>query len=313
MNHASHLFLLGPQPNHASLRAVLERVRPHSPLGLITAGWEAEEAKDESIRTAAGVPVTNLALFARTEKLFADDPELIRQLQVRQDELRHLRDAYNDRLHLLLKAARLTIRRKESLVEFSAERESAIDMVRQLDQELLQRTHQVHVAFEEKLQIAQRPFVRKHVDELRQITEGIGGLMIAGGHVAIILNRLQIFGILDLLPNVPIIAWSGGTMALSRQIVFFHDSPPQGPGDAEVLRAGMNLLDSILPLPDAHSRLHLTDQARVALFARRFAEFRCVVLDENIVLERSDNAWQSVGSEPALCLDASGMVKEFAS
>ena len=87
-------------------------------------------------------------------------------------------------------------------------------------------------------------------------------------------------------PDLPIIAWSGGAMAFADQIVFFHDSPPQGPGDAEVLRAGMGLFHDVLPLPDANTRLNLDDRARVELFARRFDRCHCVIFDERTILER---------------------------
>ena len=100
------LILLGPQPEHASLRVVLSQLQLTAPVATITAGWETEESLDEPLNQAIGMESINLNLFARSEKLFEDDPELIQLLQDRQDELRHLRDAYNDRLHHLLTAAR---------------------------------------------------------------------------------------------------------------------------------------------------------------------------------------------------------------
>src|SRR5437764_598914 len=66
-------------------------------------------------------------------------------------------------------------------------------------------------------------------------------LAIAGGHVAVLLNRLRLFGILALAEGRTIIAWSAGAMAVSDRIVLFHDSPPQGPGNPEVLGAGLGL------------------------------------------------------------------------
>ena len=99
--HERHLFLLGPQPEYASLQDLLRELQLGSPLALITAGWETEENQDHVLKHSLGVDVINLSLFARTEKLFEEDPELIQLLRDRQDELRHLRDVYNDRLHLL--------------------------------------------------------------------------------------------------------------------------------------------------------------------------------------------------------------------
>jgi hypothetical protein len=306
-----HLFLLGPQPSYESLQLVLQELQLDSPVALITAGWEAEEDQDQALKNSLGVEAINLNLFARSEQLFADDQELIQLLRDRQDELRHLRDAYNDRLHLLLKAARQVIRRQESLVDLTAERESAIDMVRQLDRQYYVRTSQIHDRYEERLQTAHRPLVAQQRREINGLLDQSKAILIAGGHVAIILNRLKIFGILEMRPDLPIIAWSGGAMALSDQIVFFHDSPPQGPGDPELLRAGIGLFSDILPLPDAKSRLNLGDSARVELFARRFEHFRCVIFDEHTILERKDEHWLAKGTEPLTKLGHSGGVMEF--
>lgn len=306
-----HLVLLGPQPEYTSLQTTLRELQLDSPVALITAGWEAEENQDQSLKDSLAVEAINLNLFARSEQLFAEDEELIQLLRDRQDELRHLRDAYNDRLHMLLKAARKIIRREEKLIDLTAERESAIDMVRQLDRQYFIRTSQIHDRYEERLQTAQRPLVAQQRREISDLLNRSNAILIAGGHVAIILNRLRIFGILETRPDLPIIAWSGGAMALSDQIVFFHDSPPQGPGDAELLRAGIGLFSDILPLPDAKSRLNLGDSARVELFARRFDRFRCVIFDEHTILERKDDHWLTKGSEPLTKLGHSGSVMEF--
>jgi len=305
------ITLLGPQPNFATLKTALGRLNLQSPVALITAGWETDEQEDADVKQAAssiGVDCINLKLFARTEQLFADDPELIQTLQARQDELRHLRNAYNERLHHLLKAARQTIRRHETLIALTAERESAIDMVRQLDRQYFVRTSQIIDDYEERLQTANRPLVVEHRREIFEILGRVGAILISGGHVAIILNRLKIFGILESSSDLPIIAWSGGTMALADQIVFFHDAPPQGKGNPEVLRAGMGLFHDLLPLPDASTRLNLNDEARVELFARRFDKFRCVVFDDQTILERNQGNWSSMGIRPVTQLGDTGNV-----
>ncbi len=305
------LVLLGPQPQYASLQTALAELHLESPVALITAGWETDENDDHQLKQAIGVEAINLNLFARTEQLFADDSELIQTLQARQDELRHLRDAYNDRLSHLLKAARQMIRRKDTLVNLDPERESAIEMVRQLDRQYFVRTSQINDQYEERLQTSTRQFVVQHRGEIARLLNRVNAILIAGGHVAIILNRLKIFGILEMRPDLPIIAWSGGAMALSDQVVFFHDSPPQGPGDAEVLRAGMSLFHDVLPLPDAKSRLNLDDQARVELFARRFNLFKCVIFDEQTILKRQNGGWEVKGQGPVTRLGESGRVLEF--
>lgn len=307
------LILLGPQPNYESLRTAISDLQLKSPVALITSGWETEENDDHELKTAIGIEAVNLNLFGRTEELFADDADLIQTLQARQDKLRHLRRAYNDRLDHLLKAARQIIRRQESLLNLDPERESAIEMVRQLDRQYFIRTSQILDDYEQLLQTEHRPLVAHHRNEIREQLSGLNAILIAGGHVAIILNRLKIFGILEMRPELPIIAWSGGAMALSDQVVFFHDSPPQGPGNAEVLRAGMGLFHDVLPLPGARSRLKLDDRARVELFARRFDRFQCVIFDEQTMLQRKNGDWAVKGHGQVVQLGKSGSVVDFKS
>lgn len=305
------LVLLGPQPKYASLKTALGRMESDQPVALITAGWETDEHDDQELKRSIGKPAPNLNLFARTEQLFKEDPELITTLRARQDELRHLRTAYDLRLSCLLKAADKMIRRKERLIDLSEERESAIEMIRQLDRQYLARTGQIVDHYENILRTDQRPLVIAHRREIAEILGHCGAILISGGHVAIILNRLKIFGILETRAELPIIAWSGGAMALSSQIVLFHDSPPQGASDPEVLRAGMGLFQDVLPLPDGRTRLNLSDEARVQLFARRFDHQRCVVFDSETILERNGGVWNSVHESDESCLADSGKVVSF--
>lgn len=302
-----HLILLGPQPEFASLKTALATIQPNGPIALITAGWQTEEPEDGALKQAIGRDCFNLELFARTEQLFVEDPELIQLLKDRQDELRHLRDAYNERLNFLLKSARHVLRRHDSLIDLTPEKHSAIAMVRQLDREYFLRTCQVIDDYDRRLQIPDRPLVAAHRHQIHELLNRAGALVISGGHVAIILNRLKIFGILEAAQELPIIAWSGGVMALADQIVFFHDSPPQGAGDPELLRAGMGLFHEWLPLPDARHRLNLEDEARIELFARRFEPYRCVIFDEQTMLERRDGIWNA----DMTCLGNDGQIVEM--
>ena len=78
----------------------------------------------------------------------------------------------------------------------------------------------------------------------------------------------------------PVIAWSAGAMALTDRIVLFHDRAPQGPGHPEVYGSGLSVLRDVVLLPHARARLLLDDAPRMAVFARRFAPARCVLLEQ---------------------------------
>ena len=81
------------------------------------------------------------------------------------------------------------------------------------------------------------------------------------------------------------IAWSAGAMALTDRIVLFHDRAPQGPGHPEVYGSGLSVLRDVVLLPHAKTRLLLDDTARMAVFARRFAPARCVLLEQGTRLD----------------------------
>jgi hypothetical protein len=305
------LVLLGPQPEYQSLRHALTRLKIDSPVALITAGWEDDESdprKLTPLMDALPAGSFNLDLFQRTEDLFKVDPALIQALRDRQDELRILRDLYRSRLELALEAARITNRRRSDRLDFAEERLSAIEAVQLLDRQYFVRTCQICDAWEERMKTSSRPHVIRHTDEVRQSLSHVSAIVIGGGHAAIILNRLKIFEILESSVTLPVVAWSGGAMALADQIVFFHDSPPQGRGDAELLRAGMGMFDKILPLPDARNRLMLDDPEKVSLFANRFDRYQCVVFDEHTMLDRENGRW-SISAE-AQKLGVDGLLKQ---
>jgi hypothetical protein len=305
------LLLLGPQPEYRTLREALSRLQVETPVAVITAGWEEDELdprKSTPLMDALPPGSFNLDLFQRSEDLFKADPALIQALRDRQDELRLLRDLYRDRLEHTLEAARITWRHRMEQLDLAAERESAIEAVRVLDRQYFLRTCQICDAWESRIQTGSRPQVARHCDEIRHALHRAAAIVISGGHAAIILNRLKIFEILTASSDLPVIAWSGGAMALADQIVFFHDSPPQGSGDPEVLRAGMAMFHKYLPLPDARVRLRLDDRERVALFSRRFSEYQCVVFDEQTLLDRVEGTWQVSGE--ARCLGEDGLLQQ---
>jgi len=89
-----------------------------------------------------------------------------------------------------------------------------------------------------------------------------------------------------------VIAWSAGAMALADRIVLFHDRSPHGPGHPEVYGSGLSVVRDVVLLPHARARLLLDDTARMAVFARRFAPARCILLEAGTRVDVSeDGSW----------------------
>jgi hypothetical protein len=258
-----------------------------------------------------GGHVVNLQLYHRAEEVFAADPELARALRQRQDLLRRLQEVYRLRLSYALDAARALLTRRGEPELLVPEREAAIAAVRELDRAHLARVAAVHAEVDEQWRPFERPEVARHRDELARLIGGCAAFAIAGGHVAVLLNRLRLFGVAELTGDKPVFAWSGGAMVAADQLVLFHDDPPQGPGNAEVLESGLGLYRGLLPLPHARRRLRLEDPLRVSLLARRFADHDCVALDDGAILRRLDGKWAPWGGDGSRRLLADGSLAEL--
>lgn len=290
------LILLGPQTPDPTLDGALADLEsagalaPGAPIATVTAGWREREG-EPGIVPLGDRPRVDLALYRRAEELAAFDPELAAAHKETQGRLRLLRRAYNVRLASLVSAhAELgALEADDPLV--SEERDDALEMLRALDRRHLERVAAVRAAYEARLRPHERPEVVRRREEIGAALDGTGAVAIAGGHIATLLNRLRGFGLLDLIGDRPLVAWSAGAMALSDRIVLFHDRPPWGPGNAEVFERGLGVASGLVLLPHATRRLALDDGVRTARLARRLAPDACVLLDPGARLDLSDGEW----------------------
>jgi hypothetical protein len=246
---------------------------------MITAGWQEREGEDEELRAHVGTDVVNLRLYQRCESIFEEDAELFLALRRRQDRLRDLQEVYSARLDHYLEAVRELMARRADAALLEPEIADALRTVRELDFHHGERIRAMHDEFDERWRPGERDAVARHRLEVSAGLEGAVALTIAGGHVAVLLNRMRLLDVANLSSGRQLIAWSAGAMVLAERVVVFHDRPPQGAGNAEVLDIGLGLCHGIVPLPHARKRLRLDDRVRVALFSRRFAPALCATLD----------------------------------
>ncbi len=314
------LTLLGPQrlrPTLAGAVAGLGIASETAQIAAVTAGWQEREAEIDEMQEHLSLPVVDLRLHRRCEQAFAEDPDLFRAHRARQDRLRAMHRLYRYRLDFALEPARDLLRRTGDGALLEPEREAAIAAVCDLDRQYLRRIAEVHQVFEREHPAGSHPPLERQRDEIAALLEDSAALVVAGGHVAVLLNRLRLFRFAELAESQPVIAWSAGAMALGERVVLFHDSPPQGAGNAEVLDLGLGLYSGLLPLPHARRRLRLEDSFRVELFARRFAPDVCLLLDDGdaVTLEGGrlpDSHTGAVDKTPARRLTAAGRVEELA-
>jgi hypothetical protein len=297
------VVLLGPQRFDPTLGEAVRELGIEGPIATITAGWQEREPEDGELHEHLGKRTVNLKLYARADDVWKRDPELRTAHRARQDRLRHKQDFYRVRLEHELDAAFVIQKRKAPAEILQEEQEASVRALRDLDEAHLEMCRNERERFDAKWRPYEREVVARHREELRAIIRGAGAVAIAGGHVATLLNRLELFGMAALLAGKPLFAWSAGAMAISERVVLFHDDPPQGQGAAEVLDRGMGLVPGVVPFPHPDQRLRLSDRERVSLYARRFAPALCFTFRNRTRVTWNGHAFVDAYGVERLCLD----------
>jgi hypothetical protein len=275
---SSTAVLLGAQRFEPTLAAAVLEQGVQGRIAIVTAGWQEREDEDEDLSKDLDGRTVNLMLYKRGEQLFREDRAFAQAHKERQNLLRSLQDVYRVRLeHALAAEAEVRFGKPPEAIRAEVE-QACIDAIRDLDAWHLYQCAKVRAEFNEAFKPLQRPAIARHRGELIEALSDCGAIAIAGGHVAVLVNRLLLFGLETLIGQRTLFAWSAGAMAVSQRVVLFHDDPPQGRGASEVLDAGLGLVPNVVVFPEPERRLKLDDTPHVQLMARRFAPSRCLAL-----------------------------------
>lgn len=284
------VVLLGAQRFDPTLRDAIDELGITGRIATITAGWQEREDDDADLTEHLGGRDVNLLLHSRAEKVFAEDPAFLALHRERQALLRHRQDFYRVRLEHALDAAEVIGKRSAPSAILEDEQRTSIEAIRNIDALHLDRCTRDRQEFDERVRPDERSAVKRHREEIAEILEGCEAIAIAGGHVASLLNRLQLFGIDELAEGKTVFAWCGGAMVVTERVVLFHDSPPQGFGAPEVLDSGLAFVGDLVAFPQPEMRLKLDDRERLKLLVRRFAPAACIALPS-----RSRVTWTKTG------------------
>jgi hypothetical protein len=304
------IILLGPQ-RRPTVDAVIRSMplRQDGPIATVTAGWRERESDDRELSRALGGRDANLGLYRRWLDVQDRDPQYAAAERRLQEVLTELQDNYLLRLDYALRAV-YALQRRDGPSRLRADAVAeAIDAVRELDAAHLRHVNDVRGEFFQRLRPHDRPVIAAHRAIVAELLADAGALVMAGGHVGVLADALHLFNVAAALQSEagrsPVIAWSAGAMALAERIVLFHDRSPQGTGHAEVYGTGLSVLRGMVPLPHARTRLMLDDTPRMAVFARRFAPARCILLDSGT---RVDSEGPKNTSPPVRVLGEDGHV-----
>ena len=279
------IVVLGPQRPDPNIRAALDAVQVEGRVALVTAGWRHEEHEIGPLRRALGRPAAHLPLYAWFEELGREHPHLQKAYSQRQERVRAVKNGYRIRLHAALNAvAELLPLAAEQPEVFEPDLQATIGEVQRIDGEILDRVASIRAAFPEVARPWEDTRVRAYHDKIVETLADSAALLIAGGQVAVLKNRMAFFGVSELLPAFadsgrPVVAWSAGAMALTDHIVLFYDDPPEGAGHPEVHDAGFGLVKDVVFFPHARLRLRLGDRVRTGILTKRFAPACCVALE----------------------------------
>ncbi len=296
MNSAVKRILLGPQRPQSRLPdAIFSAALPDGPVAVISAGWQEAEGDIDDVQQLVGRPVRDLHLYQRAEEIFAAHSELRDAYRVRQERLKERQRLYRLRLRYLMDAARQIMRADGDPRLLATEKRHAIAQLRALDRHHLHCVEAIHQEFADRFSTDNYTPLTDSAAAIRNNLDDCQAVVITGGNVIVLLNRLLLFGIEPLLQDRHVIAWSAGAMVLSKQIVLFHDRMPEGRRDVELLGAGLGLLPEQVFLPDARQRLRRSDQLRMSLLSRRLRPASCVMLNDDSLLQFAGTA--IVGAE----------------
>ncbi|MDP1560769.1 MAG: hypothetical protein Q8M16_05175 [Pirellulaceae bacterium] len=301
------LVLLGQQREVPRLNSVLERLKVDGPVGLVSAGWEEDEDDDQWVRDAIDAPVINSQLYSLADQLFQQDPQVIELLRERQDRLREFREINELQTEHLCVVARELWQRLDVHAGALGPLQQTIGQLQAVDQSYLEAVTTIIVEYEQRIAPKERPSILEYRRQVLERLQDCQALLIAGGHVGVLLNRLNLCRLLQNIQR-PIVAWSGGAMALGERVYFYDQFLPHTKREVELSRRGMSLFTGAQVFPRANQRLQLHDQRELGLLARRMTS-QCLLLNE-----RSEINWSASGELHAtdvLYADDLGQIKEW--
>lgn len=293
--NAARVVLLGPQFHDPTVGTVLKALKVKGPVGTITAGWQELEAEDAGLQAQLGGRAVPLRLYERSERVWLSDPELRVEHALLQNDLKDLRELYTSQLGHAADAwvGLLETDGPDHLLK--PERQAALEAIQRLDAHLLDRIRALRADFETRVGLHERDAVVRARAHITADLERVSTVVIEGGHVAVLLNRIALFGLADLLAGKTLLGCAAGAMALCSRVVLYDDSPAIGRGHAEVALPGLGLAPGVVALPDAVTRLRTEDPQRMRKLALRLAPDRCALLDARGWIAWDGTAWSGPG------------------
>lgn len=294
---APRAVVLGPQPGRISLGAGLEALDlPPGPVAAITVGWRETEPVLKEVEQElrqCGREAAPLHIGERVGRVFERDVPLAEAHRALQEGLLAEERLYGARLRRAVETAHEVVRLSVAERYRDPYAEQAWQAILAADRFHVERHAELWQEFRETVGLSERPAIREQREELERLLAGAAAVVLTGGHVAVIRNRLLLLGLKDALAPLPVLAWSAGAMVLTPRVVLFHDRLPGGSAHPEILGHGLSLLPGIALFPDARARLDLADRQSPAELSGRVDPDRAVLLDPGDMVQWDGRSWSS--------------------
>lgn len=296
---APRAVVLGPQPGDLEFGPALRALDlPPGPVAAITVGWRETEPVRREVECElerCGVEPAPLHLGERVGRAFGRDPELAEEHRVFQEELRAEEKLYTARLGEAIDAARAVSRLASEGRYRAAYLDEAEKQILAADRFHLENQARRWREFLAAVRPGERPALREEREAMEGILARAAALVLTGGHVAVIRNRLVLADLATSIARLPILTWSAGAMALAPRIVLFHDRLPHGSGRPEIFGEGLGALPGVAFFPDAARRLDLGHRENLRELAGRVVPERAVLLDPGDELRWDGARWSASG------------------
>ena len=273
--------VLGPQRRTTATRTAVAELIPTGRVATINAGWRERESADTELGEVLGGRMVNLRLYQRWQELIAADPEYAAAERGLTELLEEQQAVYAQRVFHAVAALDEVNRRDKMPAVRAAAVTDGIRALRALDSWHLAEVAASRQQFYAATQIGERESVRAHRRELAELVDDSAGLVITGGHVGVLLHLLHVFGLVAMIKQ-PVITWSAGAMALSDRVVLFGTHRPAGRRLPEVWAEGLGVFSGVLTFPHPRHRLPMHDPYQLALLARRFKGWTCLLFDDGV-------------------------------
>lgn len=283
----STTILLGPQRFTTTVGATVRSLDIGGRIAMVNSGWEERESDDAELAGHLDGRGVNLNLHHRMLDVLGKDAQIAAAALALRDRMDELRAFYGIRLQAAIDAVQAVAHRTSIHDMGPVAEDAAIAAVRDVDRWYAGQLEELYQQARATAAPDESGTVGWHRGEIGAVLDECEAVVIAGGNVRTLLWTLRFFDV-ALRPEQTVVAWSAGAMALTDEVVLFHDFTPLGVTAAEVHDRGLGRLPGVIALPHAKRRLRLDDHERMSVLARRFAEHRLLLLDDGAVVRFPD-------------------------